>query len=301
MKRRPKILYVEDASNADLRYERNKIRHHLLPLLENQYNINVVATLHRTAGLCRLEEAWFQQYLRPLINQIVSSSDPNVMTLNTHQLANHSRAVQRRLVREALRLWHGNLKRIQIDHVDNVLALMKPQAVGKRICLPNHIGITRTSNRLCFTYRIGRGFSPTFSQTAYSYDIPLPEKQPVVVDLPEIRQQFRFSCRPFCLRNNQKHDLTHTIWLDRDQLTFPLTLRNFHPGDRIQLQGIQGHQKIKKILNAFKIPVHLRPRMPLLLSAGEVLWVVGIRRSALAIPSIQTTSIIAVEVTRTHP
>lgn len=293
---RHNIPHVEDASNQDLRFERNRIRHHLLPLLRDRYNTNVVATLHRTAGLCWQEEQWLQHHLGPLLGKTVSVSDQGVMTIDVQRLAAQPMAVQRRLVREGLRQWHGDLKRIRINHIDKTIDLVKPQAVGKRLCLPHQIGVTRTPNELCFAYRTGRGFSSPRATINYYYEIAFPTEQAIVVEIPETGHRFRFSYVPFCLRETQKAASTDTIYLDRNQLTFPLTLRNFRPGDRILLSGIQGHQKIKKMFNTLKIPAAQRHSVPLLLSGGCIVWVVGIRRSSLAIPHSRMTTAIKVEV-----
>lgn len=45
-----------DKSNTDTRYTRNRIRHELLPLLEDRFNPNVIATLAKSAGLFRGED-----------------------------------------------------------------------------------------------------------------------------------------------------------------------------------------------------------------------------------------------------
>lgn len=43
------LPFRTDESNSDAHYTRNRIRHELLPLLENRFNPNIVATLARSA------------------------------------------------------------------------------------------------------------------------------------------------------------------------------------------------------------------------------------------------------------
>jgi len=50
-----KLSYREDASNADRRFLRNRIRHELLPLLERDYNPGIRRVLRRTAEILRAE------------------------------------------------------------------------------------------------------------------------------------------------------------------------------------------------------------------------------------------------------
>ena len=50
-----KLKYREDASNADRRFLRNRIRHELLPLLEHDYNPGIRGVLRQTAEIMRAE------------------------------------------------------------------------------------------------------------------------------------------------------------------------------------------------------------------------------------------------------
>jgi tRNA(Ile)-lysidine synthase len=52
-----KLPYREDASNADRRFLRNRVRHELLPLLERDYNPGIRPVLRRTAEILRAEAA----------------------------------------------------------------------------------------------------------------------------------------------------------------------------------------------------------------------------------------------------
>jgi len=49
------LHWREDASNADRRFLRNRVRHELLPLLERDYNPGIRAALRRTAEILRAE------------------------------------------------------------------------------------------------------------------------------------------------------------------------------------------------------------------------------------------------------
>ena len=49
------LEWREDASNADRRFLRNRVRHELLPLLEREYNPGIRAVLRRTAEVLRAE------------------------------------------------------------------------------------------------------------------------------------------------------------------------------------------------------------------------------------------------------
>jgi tRNA(Ile)-lysidine synthase len=85
-----------------------------------------------------------------------------------------------------------------------------------------------------------------------------------------------------------------TAWFDADRLAPPLAIRNFRPGDRMRPRGLPGHRKIKKILGDCKIPRTHRLKIPLLVCAGHILWLAGIRRSSHAAPDERTVRLLKV-------
>ncbi len=289
-----RIAYVEDASNADLRFDRNRVRHQVIPFLERQFNVDPAVMLNRTADLCRHEEIWLQGLLAPAVKALIVSVGPQRMTLLVHELEAEPLAVQRRLIREALRNWRSDITGIGVAHIDSVIGLLSPRFEGKRICLPNLIGVERSRKHLIFSIRRGRGFSPRDPTRDYLVRIPSPGPRPMEVQIPESGYRFQFSICSYPLNSKGNTAAADTAWFDTNAIEFPLVIRNFRPGDRMSLAGMSGHRKLKKILGDCKIPMDRRSSRPLLISGNDIIWAAGIRRSALAIPSAATEQVLKV-------
>jgi tRNA(Ile)-lysidine synthase len=91
-----------DASNADLRFTRNRIRHELLPHLARQYNPAVVAVLGRLAEQAAEVQGREEAAARALLAEAELPRAGQVLVLNPARLSVASRNV----VREAFRqLW----------------------------------------------------------------------------------------------------------------------------------------------------------------------------------------------------
>jgi tRNA(Ile)-lysidine synthase len=88
----------------------------------------------------------------------------------------------------------------------------------------------------------------------------------------------------------------HMVFLDFDQLCFPLTIRNFLPGDRLRPFGMQGSQKLKTLFINRRVAPEQRRRLPLLVSGGTIVWVAGVRRADIAPVSPDTSRILKVEI-----
>jgi len=85
-------------------------------------------------------------------------------------------------------------------------------------------------------------------------------------------------------------------FLDYQSLQFPLSIRNFRPGDRFQPLGMKGTQKLKEFFIDHKIPKFERPEIPLLISGERIVWVVGYRIDERGRVGDQTKRILKIRV-----
>ncbi|RZS98734.1 tRNA lysidine(34) synthetase TilS [Cecembia calidifontis] len=67
--------------------------------------------------------------------------------------------------------------------------------------------------------------------------------------------------------------------LDRDKLSFPLTVRRWELGDKIVPLGMKSEKKISDLLIDLKVPLIEKRKVAVLLSGNEVAWVLGYRIS----------------------
>ncbi len=65
--------------------------------------------------------------------------------------------------------------------------------------------------------------------------------------------------------------------LDCDKLHFPLKVRAWQEGDQFQPLGMKGKKKLSDFMIDRKIPVNLKRHIRVLESAGDIVWVVGLR------------------------
>lgn len=293
-----RITYVEDATNKDQAYLRNRIRHHLLPLIQGTYNTNIVDILNRTADLCREEETWLNHHLRPLLDRTVASTTDDQLELRLPVLASEPLAVQRRLIRGALNHWRGNLRRIGIHHIDTLIGLIAEGSEKKQTSLPFNIEAKRSATRLVFTYSQRSKSLATAKGSGFSYHIADIDRFPEYLDLPDSNYRLIFEqlSRPAPKGPSLYHP--DQAWFDLDKLSFPLVIRYFKPGDRMNPYGMRGTQKVKKLFIDKKIPSDQRPRIPILANGESILWIAGIRRSNKAVLTKKTTRILRVQVVR---
>ena len=290
------IAHVEDASNNDIRFQRNRIRHQLIPLLQRDYNPNIRITLNRLAGLCRDEQAWLNTMLRPMVEGALIDSGSEWLELRADSLLDAPPAAQRRLIRMALRNWVGDLKRMGFDHIDALIDLLHNHGAGSRLSLPRHIVAERTIDGLRFLKSATREEGACGVAPGFNYTIPFPPEQGLILQIPEARCRLHITIATSPAPVKEKKAGKNVVWFDMDSLEFPLTVRNCEPGDRLAPYGMQGTQKVKKVFIDRKIPRHRRSRIPIVVQNDTILWIAGLRRGSAA-PVIKTTQrIVKIEI-----
>jgi tRNA(Ile)-lysidine synthase len=150
------LTWREDPSNADLAHRRNRIRHELLPYLEERFNPEVRAALARTASLLADEAAQLRTEAEGLLARI-GRAEEGAVVLRRAPLAEASPAVARAAIRLAL-LRAGGLAQVGAVHVERVLLLSRSKAPsGRRLPLPGGREARFTRDEVRFERRPGPG------------------------------------------------------------------------------------------------------------------------------------------------
>jgi tRNA(Ile)-lysidine synthase len=273
-----KLMYVTDASNADLSYRRNRIRHQLIPELERSYNPRIVDTLNRLSDILRDEDQWIEDSLVPAFDRCVSAKGSETITLDLARFGKLAGAVRRRFIRKAIFTVKKELRRISLPHIDAVLSLAKNGPVDGRLNLPDRICVQRDNATLTITNvrkerfkRDERAEGP--KPAAYQYSI----SSPGIVFIKEASASIKFSE----IKADELPDFETAgrflAFFDLDRVRFPLVVRSIQPGDRFSPLGVAGTQTVKKYFTNQKIPIDQRRQCPLLLSGGTIIWLVGHR------------------------
>ena len=101
------IAIWEDSTNRDLKYARNRIRHELIPYLQDHFNPQAQQALAQTAEILRAEVEYLEQVTQELSQQAmmtVSSGEqhPDRLGVNRLVLRQAPLALQRRVMRRFL-------------------------------------------------------------------------------------------------------------------------------------------------------------------------------------------------------
>ena len=276
------LAYVTDRSNRDMRFMRNRIRSHLMPLLRRSYNPKISEALNRLADIQREEQAWIEGMADMLYRDVRLADDASRLHLSIAQLVRQPKAAQRRIIRKAIVDIKGDLRRISFAHVRAAVDLLSVDRPDGMLDLPDGIVLERIGNVLRVSRRSGParpkpGAVEEIYPITFCYGVKKPDEVAVIVTLEEIDCRVIFSTVAAGASANLRQAGQQVAFFDMNSLSFPLTLRNVRAGDRFRPFGLQGTQKIKKYFIDHKVPREKRRACPVLLSGGCIIWLMGHR------------------------
>jgi tRNA(Ile)-lysidine synthase len=270
--------YIEDSSNRDSQFLRNKIRNQLIPELKAGYNPKLIDSLNRLAAILDAEDQMLDNLIQPIFEKAMIFEKQGRLELDIKELNQQPLAVKRRLVRKAILRVKGNLHRIAFVHIEAVLRLVQKGPRAGALDLPDRMCICRDDDILSvFREEQSAGHrvrAPLLSaMPAYEYQLA----GPGVIGIKEAAVQMCFSQIPKDKVSDWRQPDPRIVFLDMDKIRFPLVIRNVCPGDRFSPLGTSGRQKLKKFFIDHKIGRAERASCPVVLSRNKIIWVAGYR------------------------
>jgi tRNA(Ile)-lysidine synthase len=266
-----RIPFRTDRTNADAAFDRNRIRLQVIPELERALNPRVREALGRTAEILGAEEAWLESLTASMFAAARRSRPGGGLALREDALREAPPAARRRIVRRALAEAGGGLRGIGFTHVEQIMGLLGGRRDAGPLHLPRGVRVRRRAGMLEFYRRPDGGEAADVPDYGYTLE------RPGVLDIPPAGVRMVLTELCGAVPADIAAASPDIAFLDGDGVSFPVTVRNFRPGDRFHPLGAAGTQKLKKFFRDHQVPRDRRRRLPLLISAGRIVWVAGLR------------------------
>ncbi|MFT5737570.1 MAG: tRNA(Ile)-lysidine synthase, partial [Maribacter sp.] len=260
------LEWREDASNADAKYLRNKIRLELVPVLKALHpnfleNFKKSTTyLNQSAAIAKNQLAELQKALFVQENGMSKISISKLKKL--HPLDGYL---------------YGLFQEFGFTEWENLRDILDAMS-GKYIKSKTH------------TLSKDRGFL-----WLSLLDIERDE-----VDTYTISQDDNSAILPIGLEFldvlERNENTSAIIYVDKNALKYPLQVRKWMKGDYFHPLGLQGKKKLAKFFKDEKVPVALKNRQWLLCSGEDIVWIIGKRADERFKVQSNTKAILRIEV-----
>ncbi len=256
---------VQDESNLQTKYLRNRVRLRLLPQLESEYNPALRDSLWRTSQIIGDEHDLITALAEKEWRTLAKEDDEDIH-LTIESLSALPVALQREIFRLAIEKKQGHIRGIQFIHVETLIESACTGQPGAVTELPGGIDVVKGYETLVFTWRdknrnqAGRKIAPVM--------LPLPGRAQwgsMVIVAKQIDHVGKLT--------------SFQAAFDMDEIEQPLHIRQRQAGEKFQPLGLQGSKKLKDFFIDAKVPRHKRDTVPLVCDNKGILWVAGYRQA----------------------
>lgn len=293
-----KQSYCIDETNAGTDYTRNKLRHLVLPILEEQVNSAAVRHMNET-----MEQIWeLQEYMQEQVEaayqECVQEHFEKACWIQIQQKSFETfpELIKKMVIRKGMEQVGGKKRDLSHKHVDVMMELMNKQ-VGRTLDLPyemhakrNYEGIRLEKRR---TYSSGEEKKAEIMQECMS-ELNIPGE--IILADRNLKVRCKILEKPKNLSIKDIPQKIYTKWFDYDIIKSSLYIRTRQAGDNIVIDE-KGHQKkLKSWFVDEKIPKEVRDSQLLLAENNDILWVLGHRMSQAYQVKQSTKWILQIEV-----
>ena len=280
---------VFDASNLDIRFYRNRLRHSLIPVLE-EYNPGIRQLLWRMANTLSGDYEVIQEQVEAAFGECVQDAGNGYLKIHRRRFLGNRLGIRRHIIRRAISLLRPGLRDIDYAAVERTISFFEEPTVSGSCDLIAGLYLSVEAESVWLS--------------AYEADLPTaiwPQLPPDVtfnLDVPGIvrlENGWQLTARVWDISPDQPGTASkepaasldrritqnkdpYQAWFDLDRLAVPIKVRTRRPGDRLQPLGMVGKSiKLTDFMINLKLPRRARPGWPLLCSDDQIAWLPGYR------------------------
>jgi tRNA(Ile)-lysidine synthase len=270
--REQQLAPLQDPSNQDLSFWRNRVRHQLLPLL-NDHVPGVACHLQQLALTAAADDHLLAELTENAWNDLLEDQATDRLELNLAAWRALPLSLRRRTLRYAMEQLRPSGQNVGFRTIEQARQVAESAQVGAQSTLPGD-------------YRLIVGYKRLVLQAAMAVPAArhpqLPGSAPLSLEPPaEVALANGWILSASWLAQPDLAAISHNrdpwfAFLDGDQAG-ELQVRPRRPGERFRPLGMGGHSAtLKEVMINRKVPAALRARWPVVASDDQLVWLVGL-------------------------
>ncbi len=248
------VSWRVDSTNLTTEYTRNKIRLDVFPKL-NEICKDAEKHIVRSASFVKEDNEFLCNCKDELKKRAFINDE-----LLLYEFRDAPVPIKRRLIKDVLEVW-GAIE-ITGKKIDSFISFTDGES-GKFFDINKNTSVQKEYSKIVLKKE----------KVTEEISLTLDLDSPVEINGKTIR--LTYSSVPV------KKDKNNVAIFDGDKIKPPFNVRYRKDGDRIFLKGLDGSKKISDILTDEKVPQMQRCEIPIVEKDGEILFLCGLRQSAL--------------------
>jgi len=275
--RKNHLQFVQDQTNQDVIYLRNRVRLELIPMME-QINPQIKGGLQRLStliaddvneldGLC--EKTWPDLFMK---------SGEGWIELKLPKINQLTPALQRRIIRKAWMQLKGELDDVDFETIERARHLIEKPTRSKRIQLSHGLWLMLAGQTvILFTDGTRLPLEDNFSY------MEMDKGQVIAIPIPgmvELKNQWMITSELLENTPGKTWQCPDNLeaFFDADRIQHGLFVRTGRQGERFAPLGMNGKtQKLSDFFTNQKVPARLRSNLPLIADHDQIAWIPGYR------------------------
>ena len=255
------IEWVEDSSNKENSYLRNKLRNKVIPVLK-EINPSASDAAVRTAVTFGKMMDGINEMVDGVLKRSIVSESESEITLAISGMTDYFDTIGYFIIDKALKRIEKEPPTVINRQFDDLSKLFESGKTGAEISLSKGFRILKDRDNLIIYKSLSQSEEVPIEigVPAHYNDMILETRMSDWNSGSELPKGGNHEVIDFNLVNEQK-----------------LILSKWREGDKIHPLGLKGHKKVSDVLTEAKIPLHRKRRYPVLRSGDDILWVCGIR------------------------
>lgn len=266
------VKWCTDSSNADVKYQRNHLRHELIPVLKTVFP-SFMDALSTTQAHLKASQNLLQNHLKDLEKKIIESS-------NSEEV--HYSIVELKKLQPLRAYLYPLFHQFGFTDYDELFNLVNAQS-GKQIHSETHTILKNRSSLILTKKKSNERFYMII------------EDKNAFINLDQFGLALQLQSCSVLKQSSQK-----TIFLDLDKIQFPLVLRSWSEGDFFHPSGMSGKKKLSKYFKDEKLSLIQKAKVLLLCSNEAIVWVVGMRSDARFLATSKSKNILKIKLLDAH-
>ncbi|MBL8079595.1 MAG: tRNA lysidine(34) synthetase TilS [Anaerolineales bacterium] len=265
-----------DSTNDSLNFQRNRIRHLLLPTLES-YNPKFREAVQRMSQSLKSDHDFLNEAMESFWNDCLVELGEEEIVFDHMQFSRCSLGLQRNMLKRAMLHLRPGLD-VTFSVLERATTLINDELSPPRVNLKGGLRMFRENKRIYVCTPDAALPFNLWPQILSGNEFPVQVPGQVELSAGWRFNSERWHIPALALEQAERNEDQFQVWLDADTLPESLDLRVRKSGDQFEPLGLEGHmQKISDFMVNEKMPQRAREHWPLLSSGDTIVWVPGYR------------------------